>query len=199
MSDVSHSRHRIALWCGQCRRLLYDFLRPIRYSAWSIRGFCPCLFNIYGRLVNAMFLRSRHRVLGELVLPYNCAQDGCESVHRSFVIAGRGPAYSGPQRWDLLYSIFTDPTRLQLFYDGMGTTNPLRGQSVMNNVGVFYFTVKNFTKCIQFVLCKCTLVSTMHFKWAEAIWFWPGFEKAGRWVDSFRQGWFFWWFSTYWF
>jgi len=43
--------------------------------------------------------------------------------------------------------IFSDPTRLtivlQLFYDGMGTTNPLRGQSVMYNVGVFYFTVKN--------------------------------------------------------
>jgi len=27
------------------------FLRPIRYSAWSIHGFCQCLFNIYGRLV----------------------------------------------------------------------------------------------------------------------------------------------------
>ena len=25
MSDFSHSRHRQALWCGQCRRLLYDF------------------------------------------------------------------------------------------------------------------------------------------------------------------------------
>jgi len=33
MSDVSHSRHRQALWCRQCRRLLYDFLRQIRYSA----------------------------------------------------------------------------------------------------------------------------------------------------------------------
>jgi len=51
MSDVSHSRHRQALWCGQCRRLPYDFLRPIRYSAWSICGFCRCVFNIYGRLV----------------------------------------------------------------------------------------------------------------------------------------------------
>ena len=38
-----------------------------------------------------------------------------------------------------------DPTRLtivlQLFYDGMGRTNPLHGQSGMNNVGVVYFTV----------------------------------------------------------
>jgi hypothetical protein len=32
---------------------------------------------------------------------------------------------------------------IQLFYDGMRTTNPLRGQSVMCNVGVFYYVVKN--------------------------------------------------------
>ena len=32
---------------------------------------------------------------------------------------------------------------LQLFYDGMGTTNPLRGQSGMCTVGVFYYTIKN--------------------------------------------------------
>jgi len=63
-------------------------------------------------------------------------------------------------------SIFTDPTRLtivlQLFYDGMGTTNPLRGQAVMNNVGVFYFTVKNlpnaYNSCFANVhlLALCT-------------------------------------------
>jgi hypothetical protein len=32
---------------------------------------------------------------------------------------------------------------IQLFYDGMGTTNPLRGQSVMCNMGVFYYVIKN--------------------------------------------------------
>jgi len=32
---------------------------------------------------------------------------------------------------------------LQLFFDGLGTTNPLRGQSTINNVGVFFYTVKN--------------------------------------------------------
>lgn len=31
---------------------------------------------------------------------------------------------------------------LQLFYDGMGTTNPLWGQSVMCNVGVFYYVIQ---------------------------------------------------------
>jgi hypothetical protein len=34
--------------------------------------------------------------------------------------------------------------QIQLFYDGMGTTNPLRGQSVMCNMGVFYYVIKNF-------------------------------------------------------
>ena len=33
--------------------------------------------------------------------------------------------------------------QLQLFYDGMGTINLLRGHAVMYNVGVFYFVVKN--------------------------------------------------------
>ena len=33
--------------------------------------------------------------------------------------------------------------KLQLFYDGLGVTNPLRSQGVLHNVGVFYYTVKN--------------------------------------------------------
>jgi len=32
---------------------------------------------------------------------------------------------------------------IQLFYDGLGTTNPLRGQSSINNIGVFFYTIKN--------------------------------------------------------
>ena len=43
--------------------------------------------------------------------------------------------------------LFSDSTKfslmLQLFYDGLGTTNPLRGQSVMCNVGMFYYVIKN--------------------------------------------------------
>ena len=30
---------------------------------------------------------------------------------------------------------------LQLFYDGMGTSNPLRGQSSSSNIGVFYCVI----------------------------------------------------------
>jgi len=33
-------------------------------------------------------------------------------------------------------------TSIQLFYDGMGTTNPLRGNNVCN-MGVFYYTIQN--------------------------------------------------------
>jgi hypothetical protein len=36
---------------------------------------------------------------------------------------------------------------IQLFYDGMGTANPLRGQSVMSNVGVFYYVIKKLAFC----------------------------------------------------
>jgi len=33
--------------------------------------------------------------------------------------------------------------KIQLFFDGIGTTNPLRGQSTTCNVGVFYYTILN--------------------------------------------------------
>lgn len=33
--------------------------------------------------------------------------------------------------------------KIQLFYDGLGTANPLRGQSAVNSVGVFYYTIAN--------------------------------------------------------
>jgi len=33
--------------------------------------------------------------------------------------------------------------KLQLFYDGLGVTNPLRSHGVIHNVGVFYYTVNN--------------------------------------------------------
>jgi len=60
---------------------------------------------------------------------------------------------------------------IQLFYDGMGTTNPLRGQSSMCNVGVFYFVVKNlpnaFNSCFANVhlvaLCYSSDVKTYGF------------------------------------
>jgi len=45
------------------------------------------------------------------------------------------------------HSLFSDSTKvsvmIQLFYDGLGVTNPLRGQSTLHNVGVFFYTIKN--------------------------------------------------------
>ena len=38
--------------------------------------------------------------------------------------------------------------KLQLFYDGMGTVNPLRAQSSSCNVGVFYYTLQNIPPVI---------------------------------------------------
>lgn len=49
--------------------------------------------------------------------------------------------------------LFSDTSKfsiiIQLFYDGMGTANPLRGQSVMSNVGVFYYVIKK--TCLLFL------------------------------------------------
>jgi hypothetical protein len=63
------------------------------------------------------------------------------------------------------HSLLADKSKftivLQLFYDGMGTTNPLRGQSALCNVGAFDYTVKNlltvFNSCFANVnlLTQC--------------------------------------------
>lgn len=43
--------------------------------------------------------------------------------------------------------LFSDNSKLslmiQLYYDGMGVTNPLRSHGSVHNVGVFYYTIKN--------------------------------------------------------
>jgi len=69
--------------------------------------------------------------------------------------------------WDgLLYKrhpVLSDNSKfciaIQLFYDGMGTTNPLRGQSSMCNVGVFYFIVKNLPNMCNSCFSNVHLVS----------------------------------------
>lgn len=48
---------------------------------------------------------------------------------------------------------------LQLFYDGMGTTNPLRGQSSLCNVGVFYFIIKNLPNVVNSCFSNVHLLS----------------------------------------
>ena len=49
-----------------------------------------------------------------------------------------------------LHPLFSDSGKLslmiQLFYDGLGVTNPLRGQSTLHNVGVFFYTIRNLSQ-----------------------------------------------------
>ena len=62
--------------------------------------------------------------------------------------------------------------RIQIFYDGMGTTNPLRGHSAPHNLGIFYFTIQNlpnyFTSCFPsthcFAMCYTFDLKTNGFK-----------------------------------
>jgi len=69
--------------------------------------------------------------------------------------------------WDgLLYKhhpLLSDMSKfnvaIQLFYDGMGTTNPLRGQSSLCNVGVFYFIVKNLPNAFNSCFANVHLLS----------------------------------------
>ena len=48
---------------------------------------------------------------------------------------------------------------LQLFYDGMGTTNSLHNQSSLCNVGVFYFIIKNLPNVVNSCFSNVHLVS----------------------------------------
>ncbi|XP_065642973.1 uncharacterized protein LOC136074568 [Hydra vulgaris] len=45
--------------------------------------------------------------------------------------------------------LFSDVSKtsimLQLFYDGLGVTNPLRSQGSLHNIGAFYYTIKNLS------------------------------------------------------
>lgn len=55
-------------------------------------------------------------------------------------------SYADGQRYKL-HPLFSDSGKfslmIQLFYDGLGVTNPLRGQSTLHNVGVFFYTIRN--------------------------------------------------------
>ena len=69
--------------------------------------------------------------------------------------------------WDgLLYKhhpLLSDTSKftiaIQLFYDGMGTTYPLRRQSSLCNLGVFYFIVKNLPNVLNSCFANVHLVA----------------------------------------
>ena len=51
------------------------------------------------------------------------------------------------------HPLFSDKSKLsvkfQLFYDGIGTSNPLRGSSTLYIVGVFYYTILNLPESVS--------------------------------------------------
>jgi hypothetical protein len=70
---------------------------------------------------------------------------------------------------------------IQLYYDGMGTTNPLRGNSSMYNVGVFYFIVKNLPNFANSSFANVHLVSICYSPDLKTY----GFENVlSRFVDE---------------
>jgi hypothetical protein len=72
--------------------------------------------------------------------------------------------------------LFSDSTktvlRIQMFYDGMGTTNPLRGHSASHNLGIFYFTIQNlpnsFNTCFPNIHTFAICHSLDLKKWVSA-------------------------------
>jgi hypothetical protein len=66
------------------------------------------------------------------------------------------------------HNLFSDwskvSLRFQILYEGIGTTNCLRGHSAGNSIGVFYFIIENLPKCYNtchqnvhvFALCHVT-------------------------------------------
>jgi len=73
------------------------------------------------------------------------------------------------------HPLFSDCTKfsvmIQLFYDGLGVTNPLRGQSTLHNVGVFFYSIRNlpqqhnscFANVHLLALCKSTHIKKYGF------------------------------------
>ena len=63
---------------------------------------------------------------------YSCFKDG--------LVFRNHPLFSDRKKISL---------RFQLFYDGMGTTNPLRGHSANHSAGIFYFSIDNLPSHLQ--------------------------------------------------
>lgn len=53
---------------------------------------------------------------------------------------------------------------IQLFFDGMGTTNPLRGQSSLCNMGVFYYVIKNLDDRLNSCHANVHLLSLCYYQ-----------------------------------
>jgi hypothetical protein len=66
---------------------------------------------------------------------------------------------------------------LQLFYDGLGTTNPLRGQNTLHNIGVFFYTIKNLPSQYNCCFANVHLLALCYTEDLKVYGFKPVLEK----------------------
>ena len=66
---------------------------------------------------------------------------------------------------------------IQLFYDGLGVTNPLRGHSTLHNVGVFFYTIKNISHQFNSCFANIHLLALCYSEDLKKYGFEPVLEK----------------------
>ena len=66
---------------------------------------------------------------------------------------------------------------IQLFYDGLGVTNPLRGHSTLHNVGVFFYTIKNIPHRFNSCFANVHLLALCYAEDLKKYGFGPVLEK----------------------
>jgi hypothetical protein len=57
---------------------------------------------------------------------------------------------------------------LQVFYDDMGTTNPLHGNSSLHNIGSLYYTIKNLPRAYNTCFANVHLGPIFQYASVEA-------------------------------
>ena len=79
------------------------------------------------------------------------------------------------------YFLFSDSSKMsimiQLFYDGLGVTNPLRGHSTLHNVGVFFYTIKNIPNRYNSCFANVHLLALCYTEDLKKYGFKPVLEK----------------------
>jgi len=73
-----------------------------------------------------------------------------------------------------VHPLFSDASKfslmIQLFYDGLGVTNPLRGHSSLHNIGVFFFLIRNLPSQYNSCLANVHLVALCYSQDLKKVW-----------------------------
>ena len=79
------------------------------------------------------------------------------------------------------HHLFSDSSKIsimiQLFYDGLGVTNPLRGHSTLHSVGVFFYTIKNISHRFNSCFSNIHLLALCYSEDLKKYGFEPVLEK----------------------